>query len=73
MNVRTHKLPSGVVVGSMQSVNRQIDQISKSAHRIQSERDIFARAVVDIAKDHYFFGDRPREIAKDAMAEAKRL
>jgi hypothetical protein len=59
--------------GTMQSVNRQIDQVSKVALRIQSERDIFARALRDISNGRYFFGDRPREIANDAMAEAARL
>jgi hypothetical protein len=73
MNVRTHALPSGIVVGHVQSVDYEIDQVSKVARRIQSERDIFARALLDIANGRHLFSHRLRQIANDAMAEAARL
>lgn len=58
---------------STQSVNYQIDQVSKTARRIEAERDIFARALFAIANGRYFFADRPRAIANAAIAQAQQL
>lgn len=55
------------------SVNHQIDRIIETAHRIEAERDIFARALRDIANGRHLFSHRLRQIASDAIREASQL
>jgi hypothetical protein len=59
--------------GSMQSVNYQIDQVSKTARRIEAERDIFATALLDIVNGSHFLAVIPRRIANDAFEKAAQL
>jgi hypothetical protein len=58
---------------SLQSVNYQIDQISKTAARIEAERDIFRQALLEISNGGHLFSHRLRAIANDAIAKAARL
>jgi hypothetical protein len=73
MDVRRGAFMSAAAPGSMQWVNDELDEVSKAVLRIGTERDIFERALLDIAKGRHLFGHRLRSIASDAITEAARL